>query len=121
MIHCTCEPGDITSSDHLSIIFKLSITPFTTAQQKVYQTNKADWELFKYNLDSQINITSLDNISVEQLESATTSWIKAVKNAMDTAIPRICHKFKYQLKTTPQVRNLETQFNNLREFSDRFD
>ncbi len=87
--------------------------PFITAQQKIYQTNKAVWEQFKYNLHSQINITSLDNMSVEQLKNATTRWIKAVKNPIDTAIlPKTCHKFMYQLKTTPQIRNLEIQFNN---------
>ncbi len=43
-----CEPGELTSSDHLPVIFKLSTTPFITDKQKVYQAHKADWELFKH-------------------------------------------------------------------------
>ncbi len=39
---------------------------------------------------------------------------------MDTAVPKSFHKITYQFKTTPQIRNLETQFNNLRKFSDSF-
>ncbi len=117
-LNCMCEPGELTSSDHLLVIFKLSTTPFITEEQKVYQTHKADWELFKHKLDSQISVTNLDNNSVEQLENATKNWIKVVKNAMDTAIPKSTFKFTYQLKTTPEIRNLETQFKNLKEFAE---
>ncbi len=53
--------------------------PFINEKQKVCQTHKADWELFKYKLDSQISVINLDNKSVEQLENAITNWIKVVK------------------------------------------
>ncbi len=112
-----CDQGELTSSDHLPIIFKLSTTRFITEQIKVYQTHEADWELFKYKLDSQVSVTNYDNMSVEQLENAAFNWLKAVQNAMDTAIFESCHKFTYQLKTTCEIRNLETQFNNVKEFS----
>ncbi len=49
-----------------------------------------------------------------ELENATKNWIKLVKNAMDTAIPKSTYKFTYQLNTAPEIRNLETQFKNLR-------
>ncbi len=98
-LNCICEPGELTSSDHLPVIFKHSTTPFITETQKVYQTHKADWELFKHKLHSQISVTNLDNNSVEQLENATKNWIKMVKNVMDTAIPISTYKFTYQLKT----------------------
>lgn len=37
-LNCISEPGEITTSDHLPIIFKLSTTPFITDKQKVYKT-----------------------------------------------------------------------------------
>ncbi len=36
---------------------------------------------------------------------------------MDTAIPKSTHKYIYQLKTTPEIRDLETQFKNLKQYS----
>ncbi len=48
------------------------------------------------------------------------NWIKVIKSAMDTAIPKTTHQFIYQLKSTPEIRNLESQFRNLKEFADFF-
>ncbi len=61
-------------------------------------------------------MTNLDNKSVEQLGNAIMNWIKVVKNVMDAAIPKSTYRFTYQLKTTPEIRNLETQFKNLKGF-----
>ncbi len=63
---------------------------------------------------------NLDNKSVEQLENEIMNWIKVVKNAMDATIPKSTYKFTYQLKTTPEIRNLETQFKNLKESAEFF-
>ncbi len=42
------------------------------------------------------------------------NWTKVVKNAMNTAIPEVNYKYIYQLKTTPQIRDLESQFKTLK-------
>ncbi len=97
-LNCICEPGEITTSDHLPVIFKLSTTSFITEKEKVHQTHKADWDLFQHKLDSQINVLNLDGNNEEQLENATMNWIKVVKSAMDTAIPKSTYQFIYQLK-----------------------
>ncbi len=90
------EPGDITISDHLPVILKLSTTPFIIEKQKIYKTNKANWDLFHYKLDSQINVTSVEGGNDEQLENATRDWIKTVKSDMDIAIPFSTHQYIYQ-------------------------
>ncbi len=59
----------------------------------------------------------MDGSAVQQLENATLNGIKVVKNAMDTAIPKSTHQYIYQLKTTPEIRNLEIQLKNLRQFA----
>ncbi len=41
------EPGEITSSDHIPIILRLSTKPFMTETPLIYKTNKANWDLFK--------------------------------------------------------------------------
>ena len=115
-----CEPGDITTSDHLPIIFQLSTMPFIKEKPKVYKTHKADWDLFQYKLDSQINVTNFEGNTAEQLETATLKWTKTVKNAMDAAIPKSSYQYTYQLKTTPEIKNLESQHKTLMEFAEHF-
>ncbi len=41
--------------------------------------------------------------------------MNVVKQAMDKAIPKSHYKFIYQLKTTPDIRNLENQFRTLKQ------
>ncbi len=55
--------------------------------------NKADWNLFQYKLDFQINVTNFHGSDSEQLENATLNWIKTVKSSMDTVIPTSTHHF----------------------------
>lgn len=62
-------------------------------------------------------MTNFDGNNAEQLENATLNWIKAVKSAMDSAIPKSSYQYLYQLKTTPEIKNLETQFKNLNQYA----
>ena len=119
-LNCTSEPGEITTSDHLPIIFKLSTKPFIKEKPKVYNTHKADWDIFQRHLDSQVNVTNLEGHSVERIESETQRWLKTIKNAMDKAIPKSSHQYIYQLKTTPEIKNLENKYKTLKEFAEHF-
>ena len=119
-LNCICEPGDVTTSDHLPIIFKLSTVPFLKGKPKTLKIHKADWDLFQHKLDQQINVSDLEGDTPEQIEVATSTWIKAVKNAMDVAIPKSNYQCIYQLKTTPEVKHLENQYKIIREFASHF-
>ena len=119
-MNCICEPGDITTSDHLPIILKLSTKHFLKEKPKTFRLHRADWELFQNKLDQKVNITELDGNTLEQLEDATKSWTNAVKNAMDIAIPKSNYQYIYQIKTTPEIKNLENQYKTLKEFAAYF-
>lgn len=119
-VNCICEPGDVTTSDHLPIIFELSTVPFLKEKPKTLKIHKADWDLFQHKLDQQINVSDLEGDTPEQIEVATSTWIKAVKNAMDVAIPKSNYQYIYQLKTTPEVKHLENQYKIIREFASHF-
>ncbi len=113
-LNCMCEPGEITTSDHLPIIFKLSTKPFIKEKPKVYNCHKADWDVFRQHLDSHISVTNLETSTTEQIEKATLNWIQAIRNAMEVAIPKSNYQYTYQLKITDGIRNLETQYRNLK-------
>ena len=42
------EPGKLTTSDHIPIVFKLSTKPFLIQQPTTYNFYKADWESFNF-------------------------------------------------------------------------
>ena len=70
------EPGEITTSDHIPIIFRLSTKPFITETPTIYKTNKANWEQFKAILDNNITLTDLNKCHVEQIEKETAEWME---------------------------------------------
>lgn len=76
--------------------------PFLKEKQKVFKLHKADWEVFQQKLDREVNIVDLDGKNLQQLEDATSSWIKAIKDAMNIAIPK-SNQYIFQLKTTPEI------------------
>ncbi len=82
--------------------------------------HEADWDLFQQKLNSQINVTNLDDKTLEEIENALVTWTKVVKNAMDAAIPKSNHQYVYQLKTTPEIRALKIQYKTLTEFATHF-
>ena len=104
------EPGNISTSDHLPIIFKLSAKPFLVQKTPIYNVHKANWDLFKRTLDEQITISNLNNRNTEVLEEEIEKWIKSVKKAMDIAIPKSNIKRIVQLNITEEIMNLERQF-----------
>ncbi len=55
-LNCICEPGEITTSDHLPIILKLTTIPFITEKPMVYKTSKVNWDLFQEKIDSEIKM-----------------------------------------------------------------
>lgn len=119
-LNCMCEPGEITTSDHLPLIFRLSTKPFIKEKPKVYNCHKADWDVFKQHLDSHISVTNLENSTTEQIENVTINWIQTIKNAMEVAIPKANYQYTYQLKITEEIKNLETQYKNLRAYAENF-
>ncbi len=82
--------------------------------------HKADWDLFQRKLDSQINVTNLEDKTLEETENALVTWTKVVKNVMGAAIPKSNHQYVYQLKTTSEIRALEIQHKTLSEFATHF-
>ncbi len=59
----------------------------------------------------------LEGYNVEQLEQIIINWTKVVKNAMDTATSKVSYILTYQLKTTPVIRDLESQIKTLKDFA----
>ncbi len=55
------EPGEIPTSDHIRIIFRLSTKPFITETLTIYKTSKETCEHFKATLDNNITLKDINN------------------------------------------------------------
>ena len=76
--NCFAESGEITTSDHVPIILKLSTKPFIKETPLIYKTNKANWELFKETVNKNIKPKMLNECNIEQLEEATKEWMEII-------------------------------------------
>ncbi len=112
------EPGNITTSDHIPIIFHLSTKPYYIKQEEKYEQGRADWQLFKTILDNKFppdNQTVQNNITIIQLEQEMNTWMNNIKEAMDRAIPKSSYKISYQMKPNAEIKRLEYQYNLLQK------
>ncbi len=76
--------------------------------------------MLQQKLDSQINLINFEGKNLEQIETELTNWTNIVKNSMNTAIPKTNYQFICQLKTTPEIRDLEAQSKILKQFATHF-
>ncbi len=105
------EPGQITTSDHLPIIFKLSTKPFLIKQQTTYNFSRAIWELFEEILDNKIK---LNNCTMCEVEEETIKWMRIVKDTMNKTILIKTHKRIINSVITQEIKDLEREFNTLK-------
>ncbi len=108
------EPGNITTSDHIPIIFTVSTKPIYIKTKETLQYKKANWEQFKEILNDKITIKNLDNCSKQEIDQEVSTWFTTVKDAMNRIIPKTTYKPIYQTTTTPHIKHLEYEYNTLR-------
>ncbi len=118
-LNTNTEPGNITSSDHIPIVFTLSTQPFLLPQPKTYILNKANWDGFKSVLGNKIQVKELDKCSTHDIEIELKNWMDTVKEAKEKHIPKREHKFSYQLKITPEIKALELSYKTLKQNAER--
>ncbi len=108
------EPGNITTSDHIPVILTVSTTPIYIKTKEILQYKRADWDKFTEILNEKLNVKNLNNFTAEAIDEEVTNWIETVKDTMDKTIPKSKFKPVYQTITTPQIKQLEAEYNNLR-------
>ncbi len=80
------EPGDITTSNHLPIIFKLSAKPFIVEKPPIYDIRKANWDIFKETVDEEITKKNLNQSNTDSLEQEINKRTRSINKAMNIAI-----------------------------------
>nr|XP_027237905.1 uncharacterized protein LOC113829027 [Penaeus vannamei] len=83
------QEGPLTTSDHIPIIFTLATSPVMIPQAKMYDYKRADWELFKRDIDQQMDQPTEElTVNKEYVDNKIDSWYAMLESAMNKAIPK---------------------------------
>ena len=97
------ENGPLTPSDHIPIIFKISLNPIMIKIPKRFSFKKADWSTYNEQL-KKVPIVQLQYKTKEDIDTAVEKLTTNIQNASKVAIPEI------QFRTIPHFHtNLEIQ------------
>ena len=90
------------NSDHLPLLVTIATptwTPITTnTLSETYNYSKADWNIFREELDKHITITYISN--TQDIDQADNTLLKAITQARETAIPKKKTHSMYNRKRT---------------------
>lgn len=109
--------GPLTSSDHLPIIFTVSTTPIVIPCPKHLNTNKANWELYKHTINSELPTLNLEGKSTEDIETAVDTWYKAVEKAQKKAIPTTKHRTLPHPARSRDITDAQLRFTNILRYA----
>ena len=102
------EPGPLTSSDHIPIIYKISTSPILTNITPRLNYRRADWSKYRNLLSEHPNI-DLSNATPNDIDNAATNWTSQIQKASTESIPTTTVRTIPHIKPTPYLKNLQTQ------------
>ena len=115
-LNTLCLEGPPTSSDHIPIIFKVSVNPLAIRIPRRRQYRKADWDKFREKLGEALPIEA-DSLSPTELDQATQTWIKNVQEAIDDAVPTIPVRTVPGVQPTPEILEIRRNLATLQQVS----
>ena len=111
--------GEITTSDHLPIIVKLSTKAIVKDFAEKSKFKNADWDKFKSIIDREIDI-EINNeplegggINQEKIDNAITNWINIVKVAKEESVPKSKVNYYIHPKVSDYIKLLEQNYKQL--------
>ena len=116
------QPGPLTSSDHLPVLFKLTTRPIIIPATVHPNYSEADWDLFKDTL-----IQTLGNdyqeppvLDKNYIDQKITFWYNAIANAKSVAIPNKERKLLPSPKTTPYLLQIQNNYSIFKRLAQHF-
>lgn len=110
------EQGNLTTSDHLPIIFTISSRPIKIADKEYYKTKRMDWLQFKNHIQNQYRenpFIEQDDLTQFDINSNLDSWMNKIKMAREATVPKSKIKFNSFPLFNDRI-NLQIQaYNNL--------
>ena len=112
------QQGPLTTSDHIPIVFTLSTSPIMIPQKETHNINRADWDLFKNEINEQMNEQDMNGevhqiIDKEYIDQNIDSWYHIVGEAMGKAIPKKKYLTLPHPVTSQRMKLLQFRYKNI--------
>uniref|UniRef100_A0A2P2HYG4 RNA-directed DNA polymerase from mobile element jockey-like n=1 Tax=Hirondellea gigas TaxID=1518452 RepID=A0A2P2HYG4_9CRUS len=114
----SAEPGQLTPSDHIPIIFTISTNPIQVPIRERSNFRKADWRKYSDQLGRE-DIINLTGATVGEIEEKTAQWTKVIQTIGKENIPVTKYRTLPHIKTTHEVRILKIAYLELYREIDR--
>ena len=107
------SPGTlIHTSDHNYMKIHISTSPIQVPILERKSMKKADWDLYREKLQIEPTI-NLTNATHTQIDEATQKWTQQISQISDETIPTTTFKTIPHIKTTDEIRTLQTLYTNV--------
>lgn len=110
------EQGQLTTSDHLPILFKISTRPIKIENKDYYKTKRMDWLNFKNHINNQYRENPFieeDNLTQFDINNNLSNWMNKIKTSREATVPKGKIKFNSFPLFNDKI-NLQIQsYNNL--------
>ena len=115
--------GDITTSDHIPIIFTIATKPIAVITPPRFNYKKANWETFKTIVVDNLNTlnsddpreSSPDNINQDIIHSQIDKWTTAISQARERSVPKSTMKLIAHNENSDLINLLTIQYKRLKE------
>ena len=112
--------GNLTSSDHLPVILKLSTKPIAKEGTERFKFVNVNWELFKEKIEEKIenenvnnNLTDRPDIDMTIIENSINNWINIIKETRDEVIPKTTINYFIHARDSDYLKLLEITYNQI--------
>ena len=106
--------GNLTASDHLLVIIKLSTKPIAKSEQNKFNYSNTSWELFIEKREERINNANRENnlsdkndIDAEEIETSLSNWINIIKDTRDKIVPKRSLNYFIHARESDYLKLLE--------------
>ena len=105
------KQGDISTSDHLPIIVRISTNPIQVPTPHRRNFNRANWDGFKQQLlETPPPPPTPDHPPTHLVDTLTEQWYTDIQAAVDANIPTTTHRTLPYYKDNHSLRTLKTQY-----------
>ena len=111
--------GEITTSDHIPIIFKLSSRPIVKELRKRKDFRNANWESFETYVKDEIieqrnELPLQGEVDKEKIDKAIHTWMLTITNGMNIFVPEKKVTYFKHPPSSDYMKILETAYEVLR-------
>ena len=122
--HCyfnyTIRQGNLTTSDHIPVVFTIGSKPIVTENKKIYRMNKTDWDKYKNVMEKKLEeqVTHIEGNTVNQdhIDLELENWPKIINETKEEVIPTRQFKIAPHPKESDLLKLLQRNYREIKRY-----